>query len=170
MIDNVESKIENLRIQECLLNALLKVSFFARNIYETETVISGLCCIKDLIFFENNIVWFWNSLDIQSIDNSVEFVIYFHIRGSFLATFCTSFWRKVHNSKEIVNIQGLFAFTVSYLFISTFSFLLFLHTVSWRYEETLDSFIPCSYLWYKKVPIWTCPHPPPLPSPPVHYI
>ena len=56
MIDNVESKTENLRIQECLLNALLKVSFFARNIHETETVTSGLCCIKDLIFFENNIV------------------------------------------------------------------------------------------------------------------
>ena len=35
---------------------LLKVRYFTRNIYETETVTSGLCCIKDLMFLENNIV------------------------------------------------------------------------------------------------------------------
>ena len=63
----------------------------------------------------------------------------------------------MHNLKEIVNIQGLFVLTVGYvdvntypltkyyyimervylirlfiLFITTFSFLLFLYTVSWR--------------------------------------
>ena len=37
-----------------------------------------------------------------------KYVIYFYIRDAFLATFCTSFWKKVHNSKEIVNMQGLF--------------------------------------------------------------
>ena len=50
---------------------LLEVSFFARNIYETETVTLGLCCMEDLIFLENNIVWFWNSLDVQSTNGSV---------------------------------------------------------------------------------------------------
>ena len=42
MINNIESKIENLWLQECSLNALVKVDYFARNIYETETVTSGL--------------------------------------------------------------------------------------------------------------------------------
>ena len=90
-----------------------------------------------------------------------NYVIYFHIRGSFLTTFCTSSWERVHNSKEIVNIQGLFVATVGYvdvttysltnyyniieriyfiyrfliLFISTLSFLLFLYTVLWRYKR-----------------------------------
>ena len=35
---------------------LLEVSYFAKNMYETETATAGLCCIEDLIFFENNIV------------------------------------------------------------------------------------------------------------------
>ena len=35
---------------------LLEASYFTRNIYETETVTSGLCCIEDLVFRENNIV------------------------------------------------------------------------------------------------------------------
>ena len=58
MIDGIENKIENLRLQECSLKkqVLLKVSYLARNIYETETVTSGLSYIKDLIFLENNIV------------------------------------------------------------------------------------------------------------------
>ena len=79
----------------------------------------------------------------------------------FLTTFWTSFWKKVHNSKEIVNMQGLFVLTVGYvdmttylvtkyyyiiervyfiyrlfiLFISTLSFLLFLYIASWRYKR-----------------------------------
>ena len=136
----------------------MEVSYFARNIYETEAVTLGLCSIEDLIFLENNIVWFWNSLDVQSTDSSVDYMIYFHIQGSSLTTFCTSFWKRVHNSKEIVNLQGLLVLTVGYvdikthpltkyyyiierlyficrlfiLFISTISFLLFLCTVSWR--------------------------------------
>ena len=77
------------------------------------------------------------------------------------AIFCTSFWKRVHNSKEIVNIQDLFVLTVGnvdmttypltkyyyiiekvyfiyrlfVLFISTFQFLLFLYTASWRYKR-----------------------------------
>ena len=51
---------------------LLKVSYFARS--EMETVNSELCYIKDLIFLEN-IVWSWNSLDVQSTDSPVELSI-----------------------------------------------------------------------------------------------
>ena len=77
------------------------------------------------------------------------------------AIFCTNFWKRVHNSKEIVNIQDLFVLTVGnvdmttypltkyyyiiekvyfiyrlfVLFISTFQFLLFLYTASWRYKR-----------------------------------
>ena len=50
----------------------LEVSYFARNMCETETVTSGLCYIEYLIFLENNIVWFLKSLDVQSTDSSVE--------------------------------------------------------------------------------------------------
>ena len=139
-------------------------------------------------------------------------IIYFHIRCSFLITFCTSFWKRVHNSKEIVNIQDLFVLTVGYAdmttyplakyyyviegvyfiytlfksFISTLSFLLFLHIVSWRYKRDYlhpsidvlcyimfyiinttkkNSFIPRWYLRYKKGPdfhhrsSWSCTDP-----------
>ena len=80
-------------------------------------------------------------------------------------TFCTSFWKRVHNSKKIA--QGLFVLTVGYvdmttypltkyyyiigrvyfiyrfpiLLISTLSFLLFLHTVSLRYFVFMLCFI-----------------------------
>ena len=40
--------------------------------YEAETVTSGFYYIEDLIFLENKIVWFWNSLDVFSTDSSVE--------------------------------------------------------------------------------------------------
>ena len=36
----------------------MDVSYFARNIYDAETVISGLCYIEYLIFLENNIASF----------------------------------------------------------------------------------------------------------------
>ena len=49
-----------------------------------------------------------------------KYIIYFYIRDAFLATFCTSFWKKVHNSKEIVNMQGLFVLTVGYVDMNTF--------------------------------------------------
>ena len=114
--------------------------------------------------------------------------MYFHIRGSFFNNFCTSFLKRVHNSKKVVNIQGLFVLTVGYvdvttfsltkcyyiiekvhliaitLFISTFSFLLFLYIVSWRHKRdylhasidilfyTISCIINTTYLRYKKVP------------------
>ena len=59
MINIVENKVENIRLQGyCLKNSLenLEVSSFAKNIYEIETVTSGLCYIEDLIFLENNLV------------------------------------------------------------------------------------------------------------------
>ena len=83
-----------------------------------------------------------------------NYIVYFHI-------FRTSFWKRVHNSKEIINTQGLFILTVAnvdmttypltkyyyiiekvyfiyrlfVLFIRTFQFLLLLYTVSWRYKR-----------------------------------
>ena len=39
-------------------HVLLEVSYFARNIYEAETVISELRYIEYLIFLENNIALF----------------------------------------------------------------------------------------------------------------
>ena len=59
MINIVENKVENIRLQGyCFKNSLenLEVSSFAKNIYEIETVTSGLCYIEDLIFLENNLV------------------------------------------------------------------------------------------------------------------
>ena len=98
----------------------MKVGYFARNIYETETVTSELCYIEDLIFLEYNIVWFWNSLDVQSTDSSLKlYNILSYSRFFFLTTFCTSFWKRVHNSKEIVNIQGFFVLTVGYVDMTT---------------------------------------------------
>ena len=49
--------------------------------------------------------------------------------------FPPQFLEKVHNLKEIVNIQGLFVLIVVCLFVSVFSFLLFLCTVLWRYKR-----------------------------------
>ena len=86
-----------------------------------------------------------------------NYVIYFHIRGSFL----TSFQRRVHNLKGIVNIQGLFLLTVGYIdmttilqtkyyyiidrayfiyrlfvfFISILSSLLLFYAASWRHKR-----------------------------------
>ena len=37
-----------------------------------ETVTSGLCYLEDSTFLENIIVWFWNSLNVQSTDSSLE--------------------------------------------------------------------------------------------------
>ena len=34
--------------------------------------------------------------------------------------FCTSFWKRVHNSKKIVNLQGLSLLTVSYGDVKTY--------------------------------------------------
>ena len=102
----------------------------------------------------------------------------------FFTIFCTNVWKWVHDSKETVNILGLFVLTVSYLFISTLSFLLFLYIVPWRnkghylHASYTYCFILCSILltprWnirlfyttfvftIKKVRFWTCPtHPSP---------
>ena len=66
--------------------------------------------MKDLIFLENNIVWFWNSLDVQSTDSSVElYNILSYSRFFFKHLFAPVFGKEfLHNSKEIVNLQGLF--------------------------------------------------------------
>ena len=50
-----------------------------------------------------------------------NYIMHFHIRGSFLTTFCTSFLKRVHNSKETVNLQVLFVSAVGYVHIKTYS-------------------------------------------------
>ena len=122
-----------------------------------------------------------------------HYIIYFYLRGPLLTTFSTSFWKRIRNSKETVNIQGLFVLTVGYVDMTTYPlkiitiYLIYLYifyeytfilavfiTVSRRYERDFlhasrnilfyivfyiintmnkqDSFIPRSYLRYKKVP------------------
>ena len=49
-----------------------------------------------------------------------NYIVYFHIGGSFLTTFCTSFMKRLHNSKEIVNLLGLLVLTVGYVDIKTY--------------------------------------------------
>ena len=111
-----------------------------------------------ILYFDFEILWMSSQLIVQW-----NYIIYFYISGSFLTTFCTSFWKKVHNSKEIVNLQGsffcfdlwlrryqniytlkkyyyiiervYFIYRLLILFISTFSFLLLLYTVSWKYKR-----------------------------------
>ena len=85
MIDDIENKIENLRLQECSLKnrPSWKVSQFAKNIYKMETVTSGLCYIEDLIFLENNIVWseiLWIS---SQLIVQWNYIIYFPISRFF---------------------------------------------------------------------------------------
>ena len=143
------------------------------------------------------------------------YIIYFHPRGFFFNNFLQYLIRKrVYNSKEIVDLEFFFILSVSYvdmttypatkyyfiierlyviyrllvLIISTFSFLLFLYTISWRYKKDylharIDILL-CIILYIintmkkhyklflclvrtydtKKVPISTCPLPPLSPS------
>ena len=61
MVDDIENKIANLRLQECsiknrsFLNLVVLLESYMKWM---ETVTSGLCYMEDLIFLENNIVRF----------------------------------------------------------------------------------------------------------------
>ena len=115
-----------------------------------QTVTSGLCFAKTQFFlkiiqFNFEIIWMSSQLIVQW-----NYKIYFHIRGSFFNNFSTSFWRRVHNSEEIVNIQGLFALTVGYLrycYIST-------NKVSLILLKEYTLFICC--LYYLSVHFHSC--------------
>ena len=57
MIDNIENKIENLRLQESFLKSrAFSKLVISPEIYMKQTVTSGLCYIEDSIFLENSIV------------------------------------------------------------------------------------------------------------------
>ena len=61
MVDDIENKIANLRLQECSLknrSFLNLVVLLESYMKWMETVTSGLCYMEDLIFLENNIVRF----------------------------------------------------------------------------------------------------------------
>ena len=125
MINDAENKIENLQFQECSL----KSRSFSKVVISLETYVKQRkyclllqdCCIENLIFIENNVVWFWDSLDVQSTNSSVELYSILPYSREFLKTFCTSLWKRVHNLKEIVNLQeDLFVLTVGYVDIKTY--------------------------------------------------
>ena len=98
-------------------SVLLEVSYFPRNICNRDSSL-GSCDIEDLFFLENNIVLYWNPPVVQSTDSSLGLYI-FIFEVLFLTGFCTSFWKRVHNSKEIVNLQDLFVLTVRHVGIKT---------------------------------------------------
>ena len=55
MTDDIANKTENLRLQEySLKNSSYWKLVILLETYEMETVTSGLCYIKDLIFLESN--------------------------------------------------------------------------------------------------------------------
>ena len=54
----------------------------------------GLRYIEDLIFLENNIVWFWNSLDVQSTASSVELYNILSYSRFFFNSFLPQFLEK----------------------------------------------------------------------------
>ena len=84
-----------LRLHECSL----KNRSFWKLVFLLETYMKrrGLCYIimLYLIFLENNIVRFWNFLDIQSTIVQWNHVVYFQTRGSFCNNFLHQFLEKI---------------------------------------------------------------------------
>ena len=115
MIDEIEIKIEILRLQECSL----KNRSFWKLVISLETYMKWRRQLQDydiskttsflkIMQFGFEILWIYSQRTVQW-----NYVMSFHIRGSFLTTFCTSFCKRVHNSK------GLFVLTVGYVDIKT---------------------------------------------------
>ena len=92
---NRKSSTKGLLFEKQILS---EVSYFARNMYETQIVTSGICYIEDLIFLENKIQFdfeiFWMSRQpiVQWNYNTFTFIVLF------LTTFCSSFWKRVRVS------------------------------------------------------------------------
>ena len=112
MIDFIENKIERESSTSKMLfkgKVFLEVSYLARKIYEMETVPLGLCYIEGLIFLENNVVWFWNFLDVQSTDSSVELHNILSYSRFFFEQLLTRFFGKgciIQKKWEILLIVG----------------------------------------------------------------
>ena len=128
MIDNIESKIENLRLQQCSLNSR---SFWKLVISpETETVTSGLCHIEDLIFLENDIVWFW-----KCVHTSYKIPW----ESSWLSLLLAKVWLKlIHHKRflcDLVNLRTCGESTLATLLLiedSTKNFFREFYTISFR--------------------------------------
>ena len=101
---------------------------------------------------------------------SSQLIAQWNYKVLFITTFCHSFRKRVYYSKEIVHLQGLFVLTVSFvdiktypitkyyyiiervyfiyrlfiLFISTFSFLLFIFSTI----EVQERLPPCQYRYF----------------------
>ena len=137
----------------------MEVSYFARNIYEMETLTTGLC----YIFLENNIVWFWRFSGCP-INWRLSGIIQhtFIVEGFFINSLqkflknsalfnrnCISQRFIIYFDRWLSRYQNIYPLTKYYyiiervcsiyrlliLFISTFSFLLLLYSVSWRYRR-----------------------------------
>ena len=85
-----------------------------------------------------------------------NYIKYFHIGGSFILTLCTSFWKRVHNSKEIVNLQGLFVcvdikiypLTNYYYIIERVYFIYRLFILFISIREVEKRLPPCQYRYF----------------------
>ena len=60
----------------------------------------------------------------------------------FLRTFCTSLWKRVNNSKEIVNIQDLLVLTFDYVDVATYQLKTYYYIIERIYfNDTLFIFL-----------------------------
>ena len=88
---------------------ILVVSYFTRNIYETETVTSGICYIVisktqsflKITWSDFEILWMSSQPIIQRNYIIYEYTFIFEVL--FVITFCSSFQKRVDNLKEIVD-------------------------------------------------------------------
>ena len=88
---------------------ILEVNYFTRNIYETETVTSGICYIVisktqsflKITWSDFEILWMTSQPIIQRNYIIYEYTFIFEVL--FVITFCTSFQKRVDNLKEIVD-------------------------------------------------------------------
>ena len=138
------------------------------------------------MFLENNIVWFWTSLNDKSPDSSVELHNILSYLRSFFSNFLhqllekSAYFKRNYESAWFVCFDGwlrryeniypltkyyfiiervYFTYSLFILLISTFSFLLFLYTVSWRckrnylYASIDILFKLCSILltWWRNI-------------------
>ena len=91
MINDIENKIENVRLQECSL----KNRSFWKLIVSLETYMKRRQQLYDyVIFLENKIVWIWNSLDIQATNSSVELYNILSFSRGFFNNFLGQFLEK----------------------------------------------------------------------------
>ena len=150
-VTSVLCYIENLIFLE---NNVNNIAWFWKTL-DVQSTDSSVDLFNTLLIRGSFLSTFYTSFR-KIVHNSKKIV---NLLVSFLSTFYTSFRKIVHNLKEIVNLLGLlaclfvdiktypltkyyyfyervyFIYRLFILFISTFSFLRFLYSVSWRYKR-----------------------------------